>query len=63
MLLRISLDKDDNNECLKYLIGVFCAQQVEDELNSPVVLFKFSQEISAGKGLTLCTRQTWLSQF
>uniref|UniRef100_A0A8D3DFT1 Pyridoxal-dependent decarboxylase domain-containing protein 1 n=1 Tax=Scophthalmus maximus TaxID=52904 RepID=A0A8D3DFT1_SCOMX len=30
-----------------------CAQQVEDELNSPVVLFKFSQEMSAGKILTL----------
>lgn len=26
-----------------------CVQQVEDELSSPVVLFKFSQAMSAGK--------------
>lgn len=30
----------------------FCVQQVEDELSSPVVLFKFGQELSAGKGHT-----------
>lgn len=29
-----------------------CVQQVEDELSSPVVLFKFAQEMSAGKGHT-----------
>lgn len=27
-----------------------CLQQVEDELSSPVVLFKFCQDMSAGKG-------------
>lgn len=39
-----------------------CVQQVEDELSSPVVLFKFSQEMSAGKGCTPWTLQTdWAS--
>uniref|UniRef100_A0A671V6C2 Pyridoxal-dependent decarboxylase domain-containing protein 1 n=1 Tax=Sparus aurata TaxID=8175 RepID=A0A671V6C2_SPAAU len=34
----------------QFLISVsLCVQQVEDELSSPVVLFKFSQEMSAGK--------------
>uniref|UniRef100_A0AAQ5YV47 Pyridoxal-dependent decarboxylase domain-containing protein 1 n=1 Tax=Amphiprion ocellaris TaxID=80972 RepID=A0AAQ5YV47_AMPOC len=35
---------------------------VEDELKSPVVLFKFSQEMSAGEGLTLWTLGEQLAQ-
>ena len=31
----------------------FPVLQVEDELNSPVVVFRFSQETSAGEWLTL----------
>lgn len=34
-----------------------CVQQVEDELSSPVVLFKFCQEMSAGKGHTRWTHE------
>uniref|UniRef100_A0AAQ5YQU9 Pyridoxal-dependent decarboxylase domain-containing protein 1 n=1 Tax=Amphiprion ocellaris TaxID=80972 RepID=A0AAQ5YQU9_AMPOC len=37
-------------------------RHVEDELKSPVVLFKFSQEMSAGEGLTLWTLGEQLAQ-
>lgn len=40
-----------------------CVQQVEDELSSPVVLFKFGQEMSAGKGHTHWTQNETIPIF
>lgn len=37
-----------------------CLQQVEDELSSPVVLFKFCQDMSAGKGNSVKIIWTYL---
>lgn len=37
-------------------LGV-CVQQVEDELSSPVVLFRFGQEASAGNPNTHSTHE------
>lgn len=47
----VKYDHDDPRVSDGWSVSL-CVQQVEDELSSPVVLFKFSQEMSAGKGHT-----------
>lgn len=50
--ISVGMEMRLNLESMSILVSL-CVQQVEDELSSPVVLFKFSQEMSAGKSLIL----------